>query len=644
MNQKKRGISWSFLFLIILLAGFVSADSCWITTRASCSDTVVMGLSALTNAHGELFNQNNYNYVLCCDFIDATTTCDGTNRVLKLSDVTNAHAQIPDIVGIAEAIIYDYDVCYSNLECASNSGSCQTGYEIPMLSLSSNSNAHIGEFDNYSIKICCTTGEPVCVPDCTGRECGMDPVCGTLNCGTCVSPETCDVNGLCISQEPYAYWASANNPTTAITEINVIPGTTQVSLVLRNTGLSNGTEVNFEIIEDDLLTGDEEIRVGANAIKGFVNNQGDAIEKWTITQEDLNKALGIFGLGDLDNFVFMVNEQFSNDLSITISDETCVGINYCVNYLEQDTCEEDICIVADDSVNLNNPEITCGDGYICECWWNSSETEGKKCAPKWTGIQTSPYCGDGNIDAGEQCDGSNLGNFNSDDCDLFNSCTGGTLSCGNDCLFNLAECTECTTGGTCGDNIIQVPNSNGFYEQCDGNNAGFTCSDFDSFDDSGSLSCYAPGTQNECMLDTSSCTTGGSSDTPGLGTCKWDYTNTDYDCTDGYMIYSATSYIDWPADNPGWSNPNLCIAAGGTSTTCVRFNRTDEINDDNLWHYDDILYTTSENRLFTQCYSKSDTLDCPTQIQLSFFGFYNLIIAFILITLIYVVLIERKKH
>ena len=39
-----------------------------------------------------------------------------------------------------------------------------------------------------------------CAPDCSGRECGMDPVCGTLSCGTCSDPTPyCTDLGQCVS-------------------------------------------------------------------------------------------------------------------------------------------------------------------------------------------------------------------------------------------------------------------------------------------------------------------------------------------------------------------------------------------------------------------------------------------------------------
>lgn len=38
-----------------------------------------------------------------------------------------------------------------------------------------------------------------CISDCTGRDCGPDPVCG-VSCGTCTSPEVCDSTGQCVPE------------------------------------------------------------------------------------------------------------------------------------------------------------------------------------------------------------------------------------------------------------------------------------------------------------------------------------------------------------------------------------------------------------------------------------------------------------
>ncbi|MFC1723301.1 CARDB domain-containing protein [Nanoarchaeota archaeon] len=57
-----------------------------------------------------------------------------------------------------------------------------------------------------------------------------------------------------------------------------------------------------------------------------------------------------------------------------------------------------------------------------------------------------PFCGDGNVDAGEDCDGANL---NGETCASVGSWTGGTLSC-NSCSFVTSLCTTNTAGGSSG--------------------------------------------------------------------------------------------------------------------------------------------------------------------------------------------------
>jgi hypothetical protein len=39
--------------------------------------------------------------------------------------------------------------------------------------------------------------DDACIPDCTGRQCGPDPVCA-VSCGTCTPPEECDGAGQCV--------------------------------------------------------------------------------------------------------------------------------------------------------------------------------------------------------------------------------------------------------------------------------------------------------------------------------------------------------------------------------------------------------------------------------------------------------------
>jgi hypothetical protein len=110
-----------------------------------------------------------------------------------------------------------------------------------------------------------------------------------------------------------------------------------------------------------------------------------------------------------------------------------------------------------------------------------------------TGCSVNPVnnCGNGVINSGEQCDGSNL---NGQTC-VSRGFASGTLSCGNSCLFVTSGCNsnpQTPPPATCGNGAIDSG------EQCDGNNfAGQTCASRGF--DTGALGC------SSCSLVTSGC-------------------------------------------------------------------------------------------------------------------------------------------
>lgn len=101
-----------------------------------------------------------------------------------------------------------------------------------------------------------------------------------------------------------------------------------------------------------------------------------------------------------------------------------------------------------------------------------------------------PSCGNGALDAGEDCDGTALGTATC----ASEGFTAGTLGCNADCTFDTSACTECGNG-TLEDG-----------ESCDGTDlGGATC--MGAGFDGGTLSCTAT-----CTLDTSACTGEGCGD------------------------------------------------------------------------------------------------------------------------------------
>ena len=165
--MKKRVLSLFIVLVSFLFLGIVSATSCGIVEGVNCpeGEYKVLGLSSNTNAHGELGNQTNYDYSLCCDFGAGNTDCSTIehpiygiqipqNKILGLSSITNAHAEIPSEEN------YEEEICYAGLSCINMTSECDSDsdYDFGILSLFGATNAHIGDYLDYSTNICLFLG------------------------------------------------------------------------------------------------------------------------------------------------------------------------------------------------------------------------------------------------------------------------------------------------------------------------------------------------------------------------------------------------------------------------------------------------------------------------------------------------------
>ncbi len=168
---------------LILVAVFLLAIS-----MVSASD-VILKLSSLTNAHGELWNGTAYTTQITYSSVFGSAyngtnpnTCTGSNRVLKLSAITNAHAEAP--TGTA----YNTQVCYGDLNCTYRTGACNAD-ERCVVTLSATTNAHLagcnlippaGGTGSYTNKICCKSAG------------GVSP---SVNCSLSTTKDACWSNG-----------------------------------------------------------------------------------------------------------------------------------------------------------------------------------------------------------------------------------------------------------------------------------------------------------------------------------------------------------------------------------------------------------------------------------------------------------------
>ncbi|NQV09350.1 hypothetical protein HQ529_05870 [Candidatus Woesearchaeota archaeon] len=154
-------ITITILVMIYLVTGI--GLNCTITTPEACTNTSVLYLKndsgGYRNAHAQNTSAATYPYVVCCNTTtgsNISTSCEDDD-FLRLSNETNAHVQLTNYSS------YDVVACMSastgKITCTNSMDSCQADYEcLASIASSENSNqtnAHVGDCDQYKRKICC---------------------------------------------------------------------------------------------------------------------------------------------------------------------------------------------------------------------------------------------------------------------------------------------------------------------------------------------------------------------------------------------------------------------------------------------------------------------------------------------------------
>ncbi|MFC1666135.1 hypothetical protein ACFLZF_00255 [Nanoarchaeota archaeon] len=651
VSKRLFNLTICFIFGFLLMGNVFSADfSCELQNiqEKSCDDkSILMALSGTTNAHGELRGKGHYNYVICCDF-EGTQDCRGNNEVLNLSSGANAHGEI---YGTND---YGSDVCFGELECNYEEDSCSGDY-FDIVSLSDTTNAHLGEFDAYTTKVCCkwTTGK--------------------------------------------AYWA---NPANFEEKKDTVFEDGKIALVLNHSGL-DGTYDNIEIFEEDPID-DDEIKTGNDALNGGVtyylpDKNAVLIGIWDITTEDLAKS------DDWEEFYFTANGIRSDNILEIL--ERPEGVYTCKGYTTETLCttEEPNDYAAK---NTLGELINCGektydeDGKAstiidCYCGWNGTD-----CQDKWVIlgadiISTIDHCKNSIQDedeegvdcGGEYCDedcnldsdGDNIPDIEEDannngvvdagETDPNNADTDGDGFSDGEEVLRGTDPTDANTfpqpidNNNDGDfedpeddadgdgltNEEEDANNNGVVDvgETDPNNAdtdgdGFSdgeevlrgtdptdATDFPQLGQAGYIHCKDD-KQNE---DETGLDCGGEHcgdcvvvvDYPGIGSCTFVDKGGD-DCEDGFLDYKWDAIWEWSSGNSFTSNDNEFSQDPEDYTQ----------DPEGTFHYD-------PQKDFSECEGGTTTIDCPAQIQLPFFGFFSFFISLALITLIYTALIFKNK-
>ncbi len=633
---KKILILLGFLFLTILLLNTVSAtDMCWFELNsADCMDTsggqVVMDLSSSTNAHGALEGQGNFPGVLCCNFGAGVTTCSSEldpdtnqpiNKIIGLSSSTNAHAEAPDL---ASPSYNTNNVCYDSLNtCRETTANCGTD-EIPVLYISSITNAHIegasGQSQNYESKICCIVKTPTAQCDLTSAEWQFGEAMVGTDVGAIVNGVGCD--GVEISFEVFRGSTSCDDIDGCTNPENAVFGAGSNSVTgTWNAIPSHNNEYSFvaTVVTDPSET------VPSSApdllvLAGCPYDPEPVICKDYTTESHCNS-----NVCEID-----IQDSVPSFIDCDDSDINCE----CVWNSTESECKASWGLIAYCGNDVINPGETCDGidwGSITGCSNFDVFTSGNlECyAPETSNecqfdtsscIGTGSYCGDGVIDAGETCDGSDWGSIT--DCSNFDVFTGGSLSCGTDCQFDTTQCTG-PPPGVCGDGVINTG------ETCDGIVWGpiTSCNDFDLFT-GGSLSCDS----TTCQFDTSRCTGGpggycgndiidagetcdGSSDWGPITSCN------DFDLFTGGTLMCTDCQFDTLqcTGGPGDSEIGTCIYTQSTEDNCddgwLNFSWTAE------WTWDEGCPPESQCRddnqaLAAECEGGSAIRPCPAQLPL----------------------------
>lgn len=432
----KKGILFLVFFTLIFLSlmPLVLSAQCYVATKSYCQSSgnaVVAGLSSVTNGHGELGTQNNYNNVLCCDF-SAGLTCSGSNKVLGLSSATNAHAEIPTQNN------YNTGVCYADLSCVSTSYSCGSsslvssqypfGLPIRILSLSSYTNAHLGvlgSLDSLSghTNICCTSnafitslpnygngiidiGETCDGSNFNGLTCPRfdsftggsltctsigqidtsqctphtNPICGD---GTVESSETCDTNqfnGLSCG----SFGFGGGSLSCSACQIN----TSQCIPASKSWWTSDGNNTITTLAVLPSITKvksaytNKGLSAGTSVNFDIYEDDGffprDFIKTITATTDSNGKAVAEWTIkqtdldktpSDYSGFYFTAKGTDSGFLALSVTTYDFSNVTLCGDYTVKEYCESDIANIA---LNSINGSVDCyGSGVSCFCSWDA---------------------------------------------------------------------------------------------------------------------------------------------------------------------------------------------------------------------------------------------------------------------------------
>lgn len=656
----------------------------------TCTGTnEVIGLAAKNNSHVEVPSLANYGWQVCYENLTCIHTQEGCNsdypiKIASLYSNTNSHLENNTISGTypidiccqnslepvnpcqdiicnpgpptplcvggdfipADDTQYCCDgtsCCYPNFGseictgkvcgsytnscgqvfvCGGDTRTCSVDYGTCSVGGTESCDLGTGQWDG----MCTGTIDP---SDCGARECGLDPICGNLDCGSCLGAETCDASGQCVEPLPSCTLNNIRwNSGTAVEGTN-----TQFTLSVTD---CNGQNIEFEVWEYDTgLAADDQASSPASIVVSGTGTQA-VVGTWTAQWMDDDDII------ENNPPEYYIKAKYSNQenssedsttpfryMNVTKSTTggSCTGIVSCGDYPDQTSCTSNNCSVQNGALcNVCDGVDDLTYDTNCRCQWNSTASA---CQDAYTTLtcpfnQTAQCNNNGIREAGEACDGLDLSDENGNNltCEDFGYGPG-SLSCVN-CNYVFTGCG----GFACNnDGIVDFGN-----ETCDGTNftkpdgSVWLCTDteLDNFN-GGTLACTS-----NCALDTDGCNFySGGGDEFAIGTCAYSSVPISTCDEPPEGIYIANWTGTWAWGHTGYP----------TNTSCENENGVGCILDGGLWYYD------PEGKSAVCRLGGTNNLECPAEIRLPFFGSLQVIITLLVIASIYgMIALDRRKR
>ncbi len=500
---------------------------------------------------------------------------------------------------------------------------------------------------------------------------------------------------------PEGFWADSDGDEIATKA--VVLDTTTIYMALKYTGFASGTPVSFEIREQDLLSSDyiktidDTTNSAGAATAEWIPTQED-MDKTT----DYNKFFFIVKDGSENEIV----RSGYLDITIK-EENICEFVSSCSDYVTEDECEGDaeLCGVAEASIGGTLPGgATCGqEGFECDCYWDGSKCGprwiyagycGDGFVAKWTGEQCEDdsditlECTDWDDFTGGDLHCINC-IINTNDCALNQDTDDDGIPDGEDSDMDGDGIPDSEDPDIDGDGI---PNEDDPYPYAPG---GDTDTDGDGIPDYLDPDMDGDGIPNDEDPDIdgdgipneddpypyvpNDTDTDGDGipdnqdpdiDGDGIpnGEDPYPYTPDDIGllCGNGWIDLgeqcesdadltgvSCSDFDDYTGEGL-FCNSN-CLAdtsdcEGGEIGGSCSYLQTEENECDeeplNLFTYSwtGVWDGVESGDAYLECIAGGRaTIECPAQVQLPFFGFYNVIIALVAIAFVYISLIFRRK-